>query len=501
MACFLKYAGGLSLFKGLWRNCSFWFKFYDFQCNVHSTPMKPHPWLVVALLTLAVFITDALTPPNLAVWLGYILPLLFAAKYLTKKQVYLFMAALSVLVISGGLFRLPAFSGVVAFNRTAGILTGWMIAILLVRQRSDQDSLRDMDEKFRTLVEESPVGNFLVQDWRFVYVNDRLARLFGYSKDELLALDSLVELAYPEDNQKAKEKFQDICSGSMSADFDIRGVRKDGMVVDVEMHLLDAAYGGRPATMGSVIDVSERKQMEGRQRDFVAMVTHDLKSPLTSVLGFSEIILGREDLDRDTRDMVEHIRNSAKRVLNMVSYFLTVSRMETGDLRLNLTPQDPADILHELKKSFSSIARKKGISLRVMFAPMKKIMMDRTYMERAVTNLLQNAFNYAGPDGTVSLSAYTGVRHADGRRKNRGFLAISVSDTGPGIAPDELDRIFEKYYQSGGKQENEERSKGSGLGLAVVKAVAEAHGGRAVVESSPGKGSTFRIFLPIREEV
>jgi PAS domain S-box-containing protein len=462
--------------------------------------MKPRPWLVVALLTLAVIIIDGLSPPGLAVWLGYILPLFLAAKYFTKKQVYLFMAALSVLVISGGLFRLSAFSGMVAFNRAAGILTGWMIAILLVRQRSDQNSLRDMDEKFRTLVEESPIGNFLVQDWRFVYVNDRLARLFEYSKEELLALNSVLELAHPEDDQKTKEKFIDIGSGNVStSDFDIRGVRKDGITVHVEMHLLNAAYGGRPATMGSVIDVSERKEMEGRQRDFVAMVTHDLKSPLTSVLGFSEIILGKEDLDRDTRDMVEHIRNSGKRMLNMVTYFLTVSRMEAGDLRLNLTPQDPADILHELEKSFSSIARKKGISLRVMFAPMKKVMMDRAYMERAVTNLLQNAFNYAGRNGTVSLSAYTGVRHADGRRKSRGFLAISVSDTGPGIAPDELDRIFEKYYQSGGMRESGERAKGSGLGLAVVKAVAEAHGGRAAVESSPGKGSTFRIFLPIRE--
>ena len=131
--------------------------------------MKPRPWLIIALLTLAVFIIDALTPSGLAVWLGYILPLFFAAKYFSKKQVYLFTAALSALLLSGGLFPAHAlFKADVAFNRIAGLLTGWMVAFLLVRQRSDQVSLRDMDEKLRALVEESPVGNFLVQDRRFV---------------------------------------------------------------------------------------------------------------------------------------------------------------------------------------------------------------------------------------------------------------------------------------------------------------------------------------------
>ena len=359
-----------------------------------------------------------------------------------------------------------------------------------------------MDEKLRTLVEESPVGNFLVQDWRFVYVNNRLARLFGYSKEELFALNAVLELAHPEDTQKTKKIFHALGAGNVSSsDFDIRGVRKDGKTVHVEIHLLNTTYGGRPATMGSVIDISERKEMENRQRDFVAMVTHDLKSPLTAVLGFSDLILGKENLDQDTRDMVEHISSGGNKVLDMVNYFLTVSRMEAGELKLRLAHEDPADILSELGKSFSSIALKKGISLKVEFAPMEKVLMDRTYMERAITNLLQNAFNYAGPNGTVSLSAYSGVRNLEGTRKNRGFLAISVSDSGPGIAPDELDRIFEKYYRSGRMQEDRKSAKGSGLGLAVVKAVAEAHGGRAAVESSPGKGSTFRIFLPIKERV
>jgi PAS domain S-box-containing protein len=463
--------------------------------------MNSRPWLIISLFSLAVFIIDALAPAGLIVWLGYIIPLFLATKYFTKKEVYLFTAVLSALVILGGLFPPDEFfSMAVIFNRTAGIITGWVIAILLVRQRTDQESMRDMDEKLRALVEESPVGNFLVQDWRFVYANNRLAQLLGYSKEELFALDAVLELAHPDDKQKAKKIFRDLISGDVSSsDFDLRGLRKDGTTAHVEIHLLNTTYGGRPATMGNVIDISERKEMENRQRDFIAMVTHDLKSPLTSILGFSDIVLGRENLDPDMREMVEHIRTSGNRVLDMVNYFLTVSRMEAGELKLRLKPEDPADILRELENSFSSIAREKSISLKVEFAPMEKVMMDRTYMERAITNLLQNAFNYAGPNGTVSLSAYSGVRNTEGTRKNNGFLAVSVSDTGPGVAPEELDRIFEKYYQSGRMRGKGERAKGSGLGLAVVKAVAEAHGGRAAVESSPGKGSTFKIFLPIKE--
>ncbi|MHB8174436.1 MAG: PAS domain-containing sensor histidine kinase, partial [Nitrospirota bacterium] len=383
-------------------------------------------------------------------------------------------------------------------NPILGIIAGWAVAIALIRQREGRESLRDLDEKLRILVDQSPVGNFLVQDGRFEFLNSRIPEFLGYSKEELMGLNSVMDLIYPEDMDKARKIMEDFSVAKMTRqNFEIRNVRKDGSIANIEILAIGTEYKGKPAVIGIVIDISGRKEMEKRQRDFIAMMTHDLKSPLTTILGYSEILLNKKKMAPDAMEMVESIRRSGNRILEMVDYFLTIFRAEAGQLRVLLAPEDPADILKELEKNFAIIAAKKGISLKVEFAPMEKAYLDRAYMERAISNLLQNAFNYAGSNGSVSLSAYSGVREMDGRRKNCGFLAISVSDTGPGIPSDEIGRIFEKYYQSEARTDS--GTRGTGLGLAVVKAVAEAHGGRALVESAPGKGSTFKMFLPLRK--
>ncbi len=459
--------------------------------------MKIRLWLFIIVITLAVFIIDALTPPGMAVWLGYILPLFIAAKNFPKKGVYLYTAILSVLVILGTVPLSAFLSPDIAFNRIAGILAGWVATILLLRQRERQESIQDMDEKFRTLLEESPVGNFLVQNGHFEFFNNKIPEILGYTREELLEIGNVMNLVYPEDLDKAR-KIMDDFSGKNGAQksFEIRSVRKDGVIIPVEMLTIVTEYRGKPAIIGIVMDISGRKDMEKRQHDFIAMMTHDLKSPLTTILGYSDILISRKKLEQDVLDMVESIRRNGNKILNMVNYFLTVFKMEAGELRVRLAPEDPAEIIKELGGNFTALAAKKGISLKVEFTPMEKTWLDRSYMERAISNLMENAFNYAGPDGAVSLSAYSGIREMDGRRKNRGFLAISVSDTGPGIPPEEIGRIFDKYYQMETKANG--GARGSGLGLAVVKAVAEAHGGRAAVESVPGKGSSFKIFLPLR---
>ena len=459
--------------------------------------MKLRPWLFIIVITSAVFIIDVLTPPGMAVWLAYVLPLFIAARNFPKKRVYLFTAVLSALVILGAVPPSALLTPDIAFNRIAGILAGWVAAMLLVRQRERQESLRDMDEKLKILLEESPVGNFLIQDGRFEFLNDRIPEIMGYTREELLGLNNVMRLVYPEDLDKARKIMEDfsVKKGDRKC-FEIRSVRKDGGIIPVEMLTIVTEYRGKPAIIGIVMDISGRKEMEKRQRDFVAMMTHDLKSPLTTILGYSDILINKKKTEPDTLEMLESVRRNGNKILDMVNYFMTVFRMEAGELRVRLAPEDPAEILKEMEKNFTALAARKGISLRVEFAPMEQAWLDRTYMERAISNLMENAFNYAGPNGAVSLSAYSGVREMDGRRRNRGFLAISVSDTGPGIPPDEIDRIFEKYYQS--DEPANGRARGSGLGLAVVKAVAKAHGGRAAVESVPGIGSTFRIFLPLR---
>ena len=153
-----------------------------------------------------------------------------------------------------------------------------------------------------------------------------------------------------------------------------------------------------------------------------------------------------------------------------------------------LFPSDISETLQESIKGLDKSIKKKGITFNVELAEglSAMVVMDKQLIQRAVANLLQNAFNYTPAGGKITLKAESI------NEKGNDFTLISVADTGKGIPAEEHESVFEKYYRS----PNTEWIRGSGLGLPIVKAVAEAHGGRVELQSEPGKGSTFKIYLP-----
>jgi signal transduction histidine kinase len=233
-------------------------------------------------------------------------------------------------------------------------------------------------------------------------------------------------------------------------------------------------------------DITERKELERQKADFYAMVTHDLKSPLTTILGYADFMLTvkAEGLDAETVEMVEAIRSSSINLHQMSNDFLAVSKFESGVLTLALTQTEITNVLKKVIKDMGSAAHEKRLSLvEDIEDGLPAAMIDQRLVQRALANLLQNAINYTPEGGTVILKA----------EKSGGEVVVSVTDTGPGIPEEEQARVFEKYYRSS----RTSYVKGTGLGLAIVKAVAEAHGGKVELESEEGKGSTFKIFLPI----
>lgn len=235
-----------------------------------------------------------------------------------------------------------------------------------------------------------------------------------------------------------------------------------------------------------ISEIEAGKLIEKQRSDFFSMVTHDLKSPLNVITGYVELLLEKKshELDPECIDIARAIRQSSEKLLEMVEVFLDISRLETGAVVLNRSPEDAACLLGDTAESLRPLAAKKGIELRLEAAPgLPKVMMDKKYVERAITNLVSNAVNYTPEGGQVTLGA----------SMNDEVLELSVTDTGPGIPREERERIFEKFYrapETSGK-------KGSGLGLAIVKGVAEAHGGQVELESAPGEGSRFSMFLPL----
>ncbi|MGC2424215.1 MAG: PAS domain S-box protein [Nitrospirota bacterium] len=238
-------------------------------------------------------------------------------------------------------------------------------------------------------------------------------------------------------------------------------------------------------------DITAQRLAEHQKEDFYAMVTHDLKSPLTAILGYAELLTSKlSGGDRDIFEMAKAISSSGERLGALLENFLTISKTEAGKLTVHPSPSNVATVLREACSGLEKEMLDKNLAFHAEIGQdlPKVLSIDHKLVQRAVSNLLQNAINYTQAGGHISLTTKCASE------ANCDFFVISVADTGRGIPEAELENIFKKYYRS----QRTAGTSGTGLGLAIVKAVAEAHGGRVEVESEPGRGSVFRLYLPTR---
>jgi len=322
--------------------------------------------------------------------------------------------------------------------------------------------------------------------------NPAAERMFGYSKDETIG--NKVNMLMPEPYRTEHDTYLNnyVTTGMakiIGIGREVRARRKDGTEIPIELAVSEVRFGGTRIFTGIIRDISERKALEHQKADFYAMVSHDMKSPLTVILGYSELMLGGHgSLDPEVMEMAEAISKNSRRIMNMLEDFLAISRLESGRVMFNIKLLDPADVLAAVKEQFLPLARQKGVELKTEIEDgVSAIHADKGFFARAINNLVQNAITYTPAGGSVTVRA--GL-HGSGTVDH---LAVTVSDTGAGIPEDEREKIFEKYYRS----PKSTGIKGSGLGLAIAKAVAEGHGGRIELDSEPGKGSTFRLVVPL----
>jgi signal transduction histidine kinase len=222
------------------------------------------------------------------------------------------------------------------------------------------------------------------------------------------------------------------------------------------------------------------------QRDFLANVSHDLKTPLTSIQGFSQAMI--DGALRDRAAFVEAagvINAESQRMARLVGDLIDLVRLQSGETPIHKQPIDIRQLLTQAAAGMQPQATERHVELRIESDSLPPIDADPDRLRRALTNLVDNALRYTPPEGRVTL-------HAEGRP---GAVRISVRDTGSGIPAEELPRVFERFYQVDKSRAG--NGHGSGLGLAIVREIATAHGGDVLVESQPGSGSEFTITLPI----
>jgi two-component system phosphate regulon sensor histidine kinase PhoR len=259
----------------------------------------------------------------------------------------------------------------------------------------------------------------------------------------------------------------------------------------IELHAVATRNDAEQITGALVLfhDITELKRMDQVRRDFVANVSHELRTPLSILRGYIETLLDspttpREELTRILRVMERH----SNRLELLVEDLLTLAQLESGNPNLQLGTVDLLSFFREMIHDWEKKLTSKQLDMIVDVPPqLSPIRVDRTRLQEALYNLLDNAVKYSREHGEIRLSA----RHRDGE------IELSVSDDGIGIAKEDLPRIFERFYRAD-KARSPDKVRGTGLGLAIVKHVAQLHGGRVEADSELGKGTTIRVLLPMK---
>jgi signal transduction histidine kinase len=219
--------------------------------------------------------------------------------------------------------------------------------------------------------------------------------------------------------------------------------------------------------------------------EFVASVSHELRTPLTSIVGYVHLLQEREDLAPDVLRQLDVVGRNTDRLQRLVADLLHTAQVDEGPLQVVRTRSDLAQIVRDAALAATPSARAAGIRLEVQAPEHLELLVDAQRMAQVVDNLLSNAIKYSPGGGDVCVRLLV-----DGNR-----VELSVRDTGIGIGPADRDRLFTRFFRA--RHAEEQSIQGVGLGLSIAKSIVESHGGRLVVDSELGKGSTFRIRLPL----
>ncbi len=232
----------------------------------------------------------------------------------------------------------------------------------------------------------------------------------------------------------------------------------------------------------------EKKLME---ENFITMVSHQLRSPLVAIVQYFEIILAGMvgDVEDKQKEMILKAKERSEGLLNLINDWLSIARMNGGQIIDNLKPTSLEQILSKIVDFLQTVAKEKNVSLKLMTASGDDVILgDPESLEQLFVNLITNAIEYNRPEGSVLASI--------GDKGDS--VHVEIEDTGVGIGPEHIPRIFDQFYQV--DRSKRKGDKGSGLGLTIAKKIVEAHGGSIHVSSELGKGSVFTVIFPKTEK-
>ena len=390
-------------------------------------------------------------------------------------------------------------------TRKVPILDATGKAEFLLGISEDITERKRMEDRFRRVSESVPNAIVVVdQGGAIRLVNTQTEALFGYSRQELIGQP--VEILLPAHLREGHPAHRagylaNPTTRSMGMNRDLRGLHKDGREIPVEVGLNPIETDEGTQILASVIDITVRKAAEAAlvaaqveaqranlaKSEFLSRMSHELRTPLNAVLGFAQV-LEMDDLTTEQHDSLSHISRGGRHLLELINEVLDISRIEARQMTLSPEPVAVAELLTEVIGLIAPLAAGRSITLdRTASGCDAYVLADRQRLTQVLLNLLANAVKYNRDRGSVTVAC----AGTEGDR-----LRIRVTDTGYGIRPDQLDRLFRPFERLGADQAGVE---GTGLGLALSKGLVEAMGGTIGVESELDRGTTFWVELGIVE--
>ncbi|WP_158498873.1 PAS domain S-box protein [Magnetospira sp. QH-2] len=379
------------------------------------------------------------------------------------------------------------------------------------RVKSAEAELTENKEALEDLYENAPSAYVTmdVESGLVVRHNQALTELLGYSRDELATMNVLEFYAEGADGlERAKTVMHLLKQGRATQNVELQMQRKDGKPIWVSLSVSPRTNdsGQVVESRSIVVDITKRKQVQqdlekareaadaanAAKSEFLSAMSHELRTPLNAILGFAQLLDSsrREQLSEKQKRHVDQIHKSGKHLLDLINEVLDLAKIEAGKLSVSIESISLSLVLQECLALVESLARDRDIDL--VYNDDRNgslaVLADYTRLRQILLNLLSNAIKYNKKGGTVTVSVQEPVDE---------FIRISITDTGPGIAPEKQEALFEPFNRLGAESSEIE---GTGIGLALTRKMVEHLGGRVGFSSTLGEGSTFWIEVAVGED-
>jgi PAS domain S-box-containing protein len=343
------------------------------------------------------------------------------------------------------------------------------------------------EESLRMAVDAAGLGTYFINATdRIFYPSPTLKEFFGFKPDEEVPYEAAINQIHPDYRQKAADMVEAAFNKGERFDMEYPVIGyHDGSIRWVRGIGTMQHYDGKDFFTGVLHDITERKRDDMRKNDFIGMVSHELKTPLTSLNAIIQVAnakLKNSD-DQFLAGAMDKANTQVKRMSTMINGFLNISRLESGKILIEKSYFNIQELVGEIAEEMKLSVNSHRIDLE-QCAP-TEVYADRDKINSVISNLISNAVKYSAKDTTIQISCKVTQKE----------IVVSVSDEGIGIKPSDAGKIFDRYYRV--ESSNTRHISGFGIGLYLSAEIVERHGGKIWLESEPDKGSTFYFSLPL----